>query len=431
MTLILMLAALLLLLALRVPVGIALLVPSLVYIITDPSSSPALAVQQATSGVFDFAILAVPMFILLGNLANISGATDRLYDAAVAAIGHVRGSLGYVNILTSFGFSWVSGAAISDAAAMGRIQVPAMIRRGYPVGFSLGVTGASSLIAPMMPPSIPAIIYAVTAGVSVGALFMAGIVPAVLLVLTLSAMVWVLTRKRNDLRLPKASRADRVKSGLRALPPVGAAVVILGGILSGILSGIFTPTEASAVGVAYIAMLAIVYGNFTWEKVRHALVTAVETTGGILIIVAGAALFGWVLAREQAPQLAAEVLLSITDRPIVFLILVNLLLLIIGCVLEPTSAILILVPVLLPVAEVFGLSPVHFGIMIIFNLLIGLLTPPVGLVLFVLSSVTKYPVTTVIRGTMPFFIPMLITLILISVVPFLSLWLPSLLGYAV
>ncbi|QQB14605.1 TRAP transporter large permease [Brevibacterium casei] len=427
MTLILMLAALLLLLALRVPVGIALLVPSLVYIITDPSSSPALAVQQATSGVFDFAILAVPMFILLGNLANISGATDRLYDAAVAAIGHVRGSLGYVNILTSFGFSWVSGAAISDAAAMGRIQVPAMIRRGYPVGFSLGVTGASSLIAPMMPPSIPAIIYAVTAGVSVGALFMAGIVPAVLLVLTLSAMVWVLTRKRNDLRLPKASRADRVKSGLRALPPVGAAVVILGGILS----GIFTPTEASAVGVAYIAVLAIVYGNFTWEKVRHALVTAVETTGGILIIVAGAALFGWVLAREQAPQLAAEVLLSITDRPIVFLILVNLLLLIIGCVLEPTSAILILVPVLLPVAEVFGLSPVHFGIMIIFNLLIGLLTPPVGLVLFVLSSVTKYPVTTVIRGTMPFFIPMLITLILISVVPFLSLWLPSLLGYAV
>lgn len=427
MTLLLMLLALLILLALRVPVGIALLVPSIIYIAFDPSSSPALAVQQATSGVFDFAILAVPMFILLGNLANISGATDRLYDAAVAAIGHVRGSLGYVNILTSFGFSWVSGAAISDAAAMGRIQVPAMIRRGYPVGLSLGVTGASSLIAPMMPPSIPAIIYAVTAGVSVGALFVAGIVPAVLLVITLSIMCWFLTRKREDLRLPKADLGERVRSGLRALPPVGAAVVILGGILS----GVFTPTEASAVGVAYIGILAIVYGNFTWPKVRHALVTAVETTGGVLIIVAGAALFGWVLAREQAPQLAAEVLLSITDRPIVFLILVNILLLIIGCVLEPTSAILILVPVLLPVAEVFGLSPVHFGIMIIFNLLIGLLTPPVGLVLFVLSSVTKYPVTTVIKGTLPFFIPMLATLVLISVVPFLSLWLPSLLGYPV
>ncbi|MBE4694144.1 MULTISPECIES: TRAP transporter large permease [Brevibacterium] len=406
MTLLLMLLALLILLALRVPVGIALLVPSIIYIAFDPSSSPALAVQQATSGVFDFAILAVPMFILLGNLANISGATDRLYDAAVAAIGHVRGSLGYVNILTSFGFSWVSGAAISDAAAMGRIQVPAMIRRGYPVGFSLGVTGASSLIAPMMPPSIPAIIYAVTAGVSVGALFVAGIVPAVLLVVTLSVMCWFLTRKREDLRLPKAGLGERVRSGLRALPPVGAAVVILGGILS----GVFTPTEASAVGVAYIGILAIVYGNFTWPKVRHALVTAVETTGGVLIMVAGAALFGWVLAREQAPQLAADVLLSITDRPIVFLILV---------------------PVLLPVAEVFGLSPVHFGIMIIFNLLIGLLTPPVGLVLFVLSSVTKYPVTTVIKGTLPFFVPMLATLVLISVVPFLSLWLPSLLGYPV
>ncbi|WP_029089338.1 TRAP transporter large permease [Brevibacterium album] len=424
MTLLIMVLALLALLALRVPVGVALIVPSLVYILVDPTATLALAAQQATSGVFDFAILAVPMFILLGNLANISGATDRLYDAAVAAIGHVRGSLGYVNILTSFGFSWISGAAISDAAAMGRIQVPAMVRRGYSPGFSLGVTGASSLIAPMMPPSIPAIIYAVTAGVSVGALFMAGIVPALVLVVALSLMVWFLTRGREDLRLEKASRRERVRLGVRALPPVGAAVVILGGILS----GIFTPTEASAVGVAYIAILAACYGNLGWEKVRYALATSVETVGGVLIIVAGAALFGWVLAREQAPQVAADLILQITDRPLVFLILANILLLIVGAVLEPTSAILILAPVLVPVAEAFGLSPIHFGTMMIFNLMIGLLTPPVGLVLFVLSSVTKHPVTTVIRGTVPFFVPMLVTLLLIAFIPMLSLWLPGLLG---
>jgi tripartite ATP-independent transporter DctM subunit len=424
MTLLIMVLALLALLALRVPVGVALIVPSLVYILLDPTATLALAAQQATSGVFDFAILAVPMFILLGNLANISGATDRLYDAAVAAIGHVRGSLGYVNILTSFGFSWISGAAISDAAAMGRIQVPAMVRRGYSPGFSLGITGASSLIAPMMPPSIPAIIYAVTAGVSVGALFMAGIVPALVLVVALSGMVWFLTRGREDLRMEKASRRERVRLGVRALPPVGAAVVILGGILS----GIFTPTEASAVGVAYIAILAACYGNLGWEKVRYALSTSVETVGGVLIIVAGAALFGWVLAREQAPQLAAELILHITDRPLVFLILANILLLIVGAVLEPTSAILILAPVLVPVAEAFGLSPIHFGTMMIFNLMIGLLTPPVGLVLFVLSSVTKYPVTTVIRGALPFFVPMLVTLLLIAFIPVLSLWLPGLLG---
>lgn len=424
MTLFIMVLALLALLALRVPVGIALIVPSLIYILVDPTASLALAVQQSTSGVFDFAILAVPMFILLGNLANISGATDRLYDAAVSMLGHVRGSLGYVNILTSFGFSWISGAAISDAAAMGRIQVPAMVRRGYSEKFSLGVTGASSLIAPMMPPSIPAIIYAVTAGVSISALFMAGIVPALVLVAALSIMVWVLTRKREDLRLEKASWKERGRLGLKAVPPVGAAVVILGGILS----GIFTPTEASAVGVAYIAILAICYGNLGWAKLKHALVTSVETIGGILIIVAGAALFGWVLAREQAPQVAAQAIVAVTDRPLVFLILVNIVLLIVGAVLEPTSAILILAPVLVPVAEAFGISPVHFGTMMIFNLMIGLLTPPVGLVLFVLSSVTKYPVTTVIRGTIPFLIPMLATLVLIAFVPALSLWLPGMLG---
>ncbi len=427
MTLLIMFLALLVLLALRVPVAVALFVPSLFYILfVDPTANLALAAQQSVSGVFDFAILAVPMFVLLGNLANVSGATDKLYDAAVSLLGHVRGSLGYVNILTSFGFSWISGAAISDAAAMGRIQVPSMIRRGYPVGFSLGLTGASSLIAPMMPPSIPAIIYAVTAGVSVGALFIAGILPAIVLVLALSAMVWWLTRKREDLRLEKASWSERGRLVLKALPAAGAAVVILGGILS----GVFTPTEASAVGVLYIAILAICYGNLGWRKLRYALTTSVETTGGILIIVAAASLFGWVLAREQAPQLAAQLLLQITDRPIVFLILINILLLIVGAVLEPTSAILILTPVLVPVAEAFGLSPIHFGTMMIFNLMIGLLTPPVGLVLFVLSSVTKQPVTTVIRGSLPFFFPMLATLILIAVVPAISLWLPGVLGLA-
>jgi tripartite ATP-independent transporter DctM subunit len=424
MTLVWMIVGLLVLLALRVPVAVALLVPSLLYILFDPTATLAIAAQQSTSGVFDFAILAVPMFILLGNLANISGATDKLYDFAVSAIGHVRGSLGYVNIFTSFGFSWISGAAISDAAAMGRIQVPAMVRRGYPKEFSLGITGASSLIAPMLPPSIPAIIFAVTAGVSVGSLFASGIIPALILVVLLCITVWFMMRKRGDLRLDKASWGERGKKALKAIPPAGAAVVILGGILS----GIFTPTEASAIGVAYVAILAICYRNLSWKNLKHALVTTVETAGGTLLIVAAAGLFGWVLAREQAPQLAADVILGITDRPLVFLILANILLLIVGAVLEPTSAILILAPVLVPVAEAFGLSPIHFGTMMIFNLMIGLLTPPVGLVLFVLSSVTKYPVTTVIKGAVPFFIPMLVTLCLISFIPMISLWLPGTLG---
>lgn len=425
MTLVLMFSALVVLLALRIPVAFALLIPTLVYIIIDPTAVAALSVQQMSAGVFDFAILAVPMFILLGNLANVSGATERLYDAATAAIGHVRGSLGYVNILTSFGFSWMSGAAISDAAAMGRIQVPAMVARGYSRRFALGITGASSLIAPMIPPSIPAIIYAVTAGVSVGVLFVAGIIPAIILVATLTVMVFALTFRRSDLRADRVAWGPRLRSIARAMPPAGAAVIILGGILSGIT----TPTEASALGVAYVAMLALIYRNLSWTSVKRVLTSTAETTGAVLFIVAAAALFGWVLAREQAPQVAAEFIIGLTDRPLVFLLLANVLLLIVGAMLEPTAAILILVPVLAPVAELYGLSLVHFGVMLVFNLMIGLLTPPVGLVLFVLSSVTKAPVTEVIRGTAPFYLPMLATLLFIAVVPALSLWLPGLLGY--
>lgn len=425
MTLLIMVISLLLLLALRVPVSFALLIPSLGYVITDPSVRLGTAVQQTVSGVDSFSILAVPMFILLGNLANVSGVTDKLYDAAVAAIGHLRGSLGYVNVATSFGFSWMSGAAIADAAAMGRVQVPAMVTRGYKREFALGVTGASSLIAPMIPPSIPAVIYAVTAGVSVGALFMAGIVPALILVTALCATVWILMRKRHELRLPRATWATRGRTALGAVPALGSAVVILGGILS----GIFTPTEASGIGVVYIAVLALAYKALTWRKMYRTLLTTVETSGSVLLIVAAAALFGWVLAREQAPQVAANLILDVTNQPVIFLILVNVLLLLVGCVLEPTAAILILVPVLLPVAETFGIDPVHFGIMVIFNLLIGLITPPVGLVLFVLSSVTKTPVPVVIKGILPFFGPMVLTLLFITFVPGVTLGLPVLLGF--
>ena len=425
MTLLLMVVALLLLLALRVPVSFALLIPSLLYVLSDPGVTIGTAFQQTVSGVDSFAILAVPMFILLGNLANVSGVTDKLYDFAVAAIGHLRGSLGYVNVATSFGFSWMSGAAIADAAAMGRVQVPAMVQRGYKPEFALGVTGASSLIAPMIPPSIPAIIYAVTAGVSVGALFMAGVLPALVLVTALCITVWVLTRRQEELRLPRSTWGTRGRTLLGALPAAGSAVVILGGILS----GVFTPTEASGIGVIYILVLALVYRALTWRKMYRTLLTSVETSGSVLLIVAAAALFGWVLARERAPQVAADLILQLTNQPIVFLILVNVLLLVVGAVLEPTAAILILVPVLAPVAETFGIDLIHLGIMVIFNLLIGLITPPVGLVLFVLSSVTRIPVPVVVKGILPFFLPMLLTLLAITFLPVLTLGLPTVLGF--
>lgn len=426
MVITLMLLGLLALLLLRVPVAIALLIPSLVYVALDPTANFQVAAQQTISGVNSFPLLAVPLFIMLGNIANVSGISDRLFNAATALIGHVRGSLGYVNVATSFGFAWMSGAAISDAAALGRVQVPAMVKRGYPQGFSVGLTASSALIAPILPPSIPSIIYAVTAGVSVGGLFIAGITPAVLLVIALCAVVWWTTRKSEHLRLPKVQGRDRWMPVVKALPAAGAAVVVLGGILG----GFFTPTEAAGIGVIYMLILAISYRALRGGGLRNIIYSTIETSGSVLIIVAAAALFGWVLARERAPQLAAEAILSVTTNPIVFLLLVNVLLLIVGAVLEPTAAILILVPVLAPVAEQFGLHPMHMGMVIIFNLMLGLLTPPVGLVLFVLSSVTDIPVSQVIRGVLPFFIPLLIVLALVTFVPFFTTWLPGLFGFA-
>lgn len=424
MTLLIMVGVLLVLLLIRVPVAFALLVPAVGYVLLDSTASTNTAVQQTLAGVNQFPILAVPMFILLGNLANESGATDRIYDTATAFLGRIRGSLGYVNVATSFGFSWMSGAAIADAAAMGRVQVPAMIKRGYSPRFAVGITGGSSIIAPLIPPSIPAIIYAVTAGLSVGALFLTGIMPAMVLIAVLCLLVWWFTRKQAPAGGETPSWGARGKSLLGSLPVAGAAVVILGGILSGIV----TPTEASAVGVLYILLLSLAYRQMTWKKLYRVAIRTLETTGSVLLIVCAAALFGWVLARERAPQEVSELILGVTNNPIVFLLLVNVFLIIVGALLEPTSAILIVVPVLAPIADTFSIDPLHFAAIVIFNLMLGLLTPPVGLVLFVLSSVTGMSVPNVVRGVLPFFAAMLVVLLMITYMPMLSLWLPGVFG---
>jgi len=424
MSLTILFGLLIVLLMLRVPVAFSLLVPSLVYLFLDPTANFGSAIQRSVAGVNSFPLLAVPLFMMLGNVANISGVTDRIYEAATALVGHVRGSLGYVNVLTSFVFAWMSGAAIADAAAMGRVQVPAMIARGYPQGFSLGITAGSSLVSPILPPSIPAVIYAVTAGVSVGGLFLAGIGPAILLIIVLSISVWLSMRKREDLKIAKASPKTKAISLLKALPGFGTAVIILGGILG----GIFTPTEAAGIAVTYMFILTIIYRRASFKSFGKVFRDTTVTAGSILLIVTAAALFGWILARERVPQLAADFFLGVTDNPWVFLILLNVLLLLVGSVLEPTAAILIIVPVLAPVAVAFGLDPLHVGIVIIFNLLMGLLTPPVGLVLFVLSSVTDIPVKDVVRGVMPIYLPLLATLMVLTFVPAISTFLPALFG---
>jgi tripartite ATP-independent transporter DctM subunit len=315
----------------------------------------------------------------------------------------------------------MSGAAVADAAGLGSVLVPAMKKRGYDEGFALGLTGASSMIGPVMPPSIPAIIYAVAAGVSVGGLFFASILPALLLTAILCLSVG-LYAARNP--LPQSADVAPTALGpvaLAAAPILLTPVIILGGILGGVM----TPTEAAAVAATYVLGLGVAFRGLSWRALGEAVHATTATTGSILLIVAAASLFAWIMAREQGPQMVAAVLTGLTDNPYVFLLLVNIALLLIGMLLEPVAALLIMVPILLPVAREYGVDPLHLGVIMILNLVIGLLTPPVGLVLYVLSSVTGAPVQRVMIGTLPFLVPLLITLLIVTYVPALCLWLPQ------
>ena len=424
MILLALVLAMLVLLFIRVPVAISMLLPCLLYVVWSPDITLGVALQRCMASVNSFPLLAVPLFIMTGYLSNAGGLADRLFRLLLSLFGKIPGSLGYVNVISSLLFSWMSGAAIADAAGLGSVLVPAMKKHGYDERFALGLTGASSLIGPIMPPSIPAIVYAVVAGVSVGALFFAGVLPALVLTAILCVFVFVDARRNPSLDEDAALRIPLRTAAPAALPVLLTPVIILGGILG----GVFTPTEAAAAAVMWVLFLSVCYQSLSFRRFHGVLVKTASTTGSIMLIVAAAGLFGWVIAREQGPQMVTETMLRLTDNPYVFLLLINVALLVTGMLLEPVAGLLITVPVLLPAAVEFGIDPLQLGIVMILNLVLGLLTPPVGLVLYVLSSVTGSSVQQVIRGTVPFLIPLLITLLLITFVPAFSLWLPSLLG---
>jgi tripartite ATP-independent transporter DctM subunit len=411
------------LLVLRVPIAFAILGPCLGYLwYTDQSLG--LGLRLAAQGINSWPLLAVPLFILVGVVANRAGIADRLFDLALSLLGRVRGSLGYVNIGVSLGFSWMSGSALADAAGLGSVEVPAMRKQGYPTRFSVGITAASTVIGPIMPPSIPAIIYAAVAVVSTGALFAASVVPALLLAVSLAIAVFIWARKREELRTARFAWADLGHSFLRAAAAMLTPVIIIGGILA----GVFTPTEAAGVGACYMLVLGLAYRSVRLRDLPGIFRDTALTTASITIILGASALLGWILARERVPQAVAEAIFTVTDSKIVFLILVNLVLLLLGAIIEPTSALVLSVPILLPVAVEFGVDPVHFGVIAVLNLMIGLLTPPMGGVLYVLSSVTGISVAEVFRGVAPFLIPLLLVLAVVTFAPGLVLWLPGLLG---
>ncbi|MFI6575746.1 TRAP transporter large permease [Nocardiopsis sp. NPDC050513] len=422
MSALLVILGILVLLLLRVPIAFAILGPCLAYMAVGGQST-GLSLRTAAQEVNSFPLLAVPLFILLGVVANHTGIADRLFTLARVLLGRVRGGLGYVNIGVSVGFSWISGTALADVAGMGKMVVPAMTQAGYPRRFTLGLTASTSLISPIMPPSIPAIVYASVAAVSTAALFAAAVVPALLLAGGLTLAVYLWARGRPELAGRRAGRGELGTAALRALGPLGAPVLLLGGILS----GLFTPTEAASVGVAYVLVLGLCYRRLSWRVLWRVGVETVTTAASIAIILAASGLLGWVLAREQVPQQVASLLLGLTGDPVVLLLLVAAVLTLVGTVLEPIAALVITVPVLLPVAVRLGADPVHFGVITIICLMIGLLTPPIGGVLFVLGSATRTPMHEVFRGTAPFLVPLVAVLLLLILVPDLVLFLPGLL----
>lgn len=409
----------------RVPIAFSLLIPSLFYIYYADGVTLMIVLQRMTAGIDSFPLLAVPMFILMGNLANEAGVADRLYKFALGALGHIQGSLGYVTVASSLVFSWMSGSAISDAAALGKIQVPAMAKRGYDESFAVGLTASSTLIGPIMPPSVSAVVYGVVSGVSIGGLFLAGVVPALLITLVLMALVFIFSKNKPGLRLPRASRKELAKAGVSASFSLLTPVIVLGGIFG----GIFTPTEAAGAAALYMIVLGISYKTLGVKQFKSVFSSTASISGSIMLIIAAAGLFGWILGREQVPQLLASGMLQLTEDPVVFLIILNIFLLFIGTVMEPNSAVLILVPVIIPIAAQYGIEPIRLGSIIIFNLMIGLLTPPVGLVLFVLSSVTSLSVGRIARAVLPFLIPLIAILIIVTYVPWVTLALPNLMGY--
>ncbi|MEM1129969.1 MAG: TRAP transporter large permease [Pseudomonadota bacterium] len=423
MTVLLMFLSLFALMLLRLPIAVALGLSSLGYILIE-GLPPVVLVHNMIAGMDSFPLLAIPFFIMAGGLMNSAGITTRIFAFARSLVGWLHGGLGHVNIGASVVFAGMSGAAVADAGGLGAIEIRAMRDAGYEDDFSVGVTAASSTIGPIIPPSLPRVIFGVMASASIGELFVAGVIPGLLMAVSLMAMVWFLARQRGYPRDAAFSLTKVGTSLSAAFLPLMTPVIIVGGIVS----GAFTPTEAAVCAAAYALVLGgLVYRTLSFKKLLVVSIETVETTASIMLIVGTATIFAWILTANQAATLFAEALLGITENKSVILLLILLVVLIVGLFMETIAAISILVPVLLPITAQIGVDPVHLGIIVILNLMIGLLTPPVGMVLYVLSKVSGVPFERCVRATLPFLLPLVGVLLLLTFVPSLSLFLPSLL----
>ena len=447
------------------PVAMAMAGASLVYILFTNSSPPFVVIHRMVSGIDSFPLLAVPFFILAGNLMNNAGITNRIYNYALALVGWMKGGLGQVNVVGSVVFAGMSGTAIADAAGLGTIEIKAMKDHGYSTEFAVGVTAASATLGPIIPPSLPFVIYGMMANVSIGALFLAGILPglmmAFLMMLTVAyfahkngwgadvpftwsrlnkalvetavvigwpLLLWLLIDKLNfqpqitvAVALVALFAADKAFK-FQAVLPIMTPVLLIGGMTT----GLFTPTEGAIAACVWALILGFAwYRTLSFKTFVKVCLDTVETTATVLFIVAAASIFGWMLTATGVTTDIAKWVLDFTQEAWVFLLLANVLMLFVGCFLEPTAAITILVPILVPIATQLGVDPVHFGLVMVLNLMIGLLHPPMGMVLFVLARVAKLSVERTTIAILPWLFPLLLSLGVITYFPKLVLWLPK------
>jgi C4-dicarboxylate transporter DctM subunit len=388
----------------------------------EPRMIGAMA-QRMYSSVSSFPLLAIPFFILAGNLMNTGGITDRIFGFAKTLVGHIRGGLAHVSVLASMLFAGITGAALAEAMGLGVIEIKAMKDGGFDKTFAGAVVASSSTIGPVIPPSIPMVIYGALAEVSVGALFLGGVVPGVMMGIGIMIVIYILSVKRGYRAEQRATLAQVVRSGFDSILGLLAPAIIMGGILG----GVFTPTEAAVAAVIYaLAVGALVYRELDFKRLTTILWDTVDQTVRVMFIISAAGMFGWLLIYIRAPQQIVELLTSLTSSPAVILLIFNAVLLVLGCFMEGIAIMLLTVPIFLPVMAKFGIDPVHFGVVMTLNLMIGLLTPPVGMVLYAVSTIANVPVVRLAWELVPFMLILTVVLFLITYIPGLVTWLPNL-----
>ena len=412
-------------LLLGVPIAISMgLTAVLTFIFLGEGFVLPMVAQRMYSSTTAFTLLAIPFFILAGNLMNTGGITRRVFGFALALVGHLRGGLGHVNVVSSMIFSGMSGAAVADAAGLGMVELEAMTKSGYDRRFSAAITAASSTIGPVVPPSIPFVIYGSITGVSVGKLFLAGCTPGVLMGVAMMVAVYFVSRRRNYPKEAVASFKELISTGKEASLALGTPVIIIGGILG----GIFTPTEAAVVASVYALFLGLViYRELTIQDLPRVLWDTLVHTIRVMFIISAAGFFGWLLIHQRIPDQVITGLTALTSIRWVLLLIIIFILLVLGCFLEGIAVLVITIPVFMPLIERYGIDPVQFGVIMILCSMLGLLTPPVGMSLYAVSSISGVSIGALTREMWPYLLGIFMVLLIMSFIPQMSLWLPTLL----